>query len=65
MKRMRVKRELWRTTMAPTRSVTRLAASARSAREKNEDAERKEQTQMGEKREREFEWIYERESLSE
>ena len=34
---MRVKRELWRTTMA----LARLAASMRSAREKNSDAERK------------------------
>ena len=54
---MRVKRELWRTTMAPgrsavsTRSVARLAALTRSAREKNSDAERKERTQMREKNE--------------
>ena len=50
---MRVKRELWRTTMAPARSAAsarsaarlavRLAASARPAREKNSDAERKDE----------------------
>ena len=50
---MRVKRELWRTTMAPVRSAAsarsvarlaaRLAASARSAREKNPDQERKDE----------------------
>ena len=46
---MRVKRELWRTTMAParstasTRSAVRLAASARSARKKNSDQERKDE----------------------
>ena len=42
---MRVKRELWRMTMAPMRSATsvRLAASSRSAREKNSDAERKDE----------------------
>ena len=42
---MRVKRELWRTTMAPTRSAASagLAASARSAREKNSDQERKDE----------------------
>ena len=44
---MRVKRELWRTTMAPVRlaasarSAASLATSARSAREKNSDVERK------------------------
>ena len=46
---MRVKRELWRTTMAPARStalarlVVRLATLARSTREKNSDAERKDE----------------------
>ena len=42
---MRVKRELWRMTMAPMRSAAsvRLAASSRSAREKNSDAERKDE----------------------
>ena len=50
---MRVKKELWRTTMAPARSaasarssarlVARLAASARSEREKNSDQERKDE----------------------
>ena len=42
---MRVKRELWRTTMAPMRSAAsvRLSASSRSAREKNSDAERKDE----------------------
>ena len=43
----RVKRELWRTTMASARSTARLAArlaaSARSARENNSDAERKDE----------------------
>lgn len=63
----RVKRELWRTTMAPTRSAAsarstarlaaRLTASARSARENNSDAERKneikERENIGVKYERE------------
>ena len=42
---MRVKRELWRMTMAPMRSAAsvRLAASSRSAREKNSNAERKDE----------------------
>ena len=46
---MRVKRELWRTTMAPARlatlarSAARLVASARSAREKNSNAKRKDE----------------------
>ena len=42
---MRVKRELWRMTMAPMISAAsvRLAASSRSAREKNSDAERKDE----------------------
>ena len=42
---MRVKRELWRTTMAPARLATlaRLVASARSAREKNSNAKRKDE----------------------
>ena len=62
---MRVKRELWRTTMAPVRLVApaRLAALARSAREKNEDVERR--TNADESRERKSEGIYERENLSE
>ena len=50
MKRMRVKRELWRTTMAPARSAARLAASARSTREKNSDAERKDEIKEREHR---------------
>ena len=50
---MRVKRELWRTTMAPAR----LAASARLAREKNSDQERKDEI-----RERESRSEYEREN---
>ena len=55
---MRVKRELWRTTMAPARS-TSLARSAAStsAREKNSDQERKD-----ERRERESRSEYEREN---
>ena len=76
---MRVKRKLWRKTMAParfgasTRLAARLAASARSTREKNSDAGRKERSQMREKnederkdeikeRERKSERIYEREN---
>ena len=50
---MRVKRELWRTTMAPAR----LAASVRLAREKNSDQERKDEI-----RERESRSEYEREN---
>ena len=37
--------------MAPTRSTVRLAALARLAREKNSNAEKKEQTQIREKNE--------------
>ena len=67
---MRVKRELWRTTMAPARSAAsarsaarlavRLAASARPAREKNSDAERKDEI-----KERESQTEYMRESRTE
>ena len=52
---MRVKRELWRMTMAPARSTAlarsavRLAALARLAREKNSDAERKDEIKEREK----------------
>ena len=50
----RVKRELWRTTMASARSTARLAArlaaSARSARENNSDAERKDEIKEREHR---------------
>ena len=62
---MRVKRELWRTTMAPARSAAsarsaaRLATSARLAREKNSDQERKDEIR---ERERESQSEYERES---
>ena len=61
---MRVKRELWRTTMALARSAAlvrsavRLAALARSAREKNSNAERKDEI-----KEREYVGVkYEREN---
>ena len=53
---MRVKRELWRTTMAPARSTAlarlavRLAALARLAREKNSDAERKDEIKERERK---------------
>ena len=53
---MRVKRELWRTTMAPARSAAsarlaaRLAALARSAREKNSDQEIKDEIRERESR---------------
>ena len=66
---MRVKRELWRTTMAPARSAAsarsaaRLATSARLAREKNSDQERKDEIREREReRERESQREYERES---
>ena len=63
---MRVKRELWRTTMAPTRSTVRLAVLARLAREKNSNAEKKERTQIREKNEDERkDEIKDREKVSE
>ena len=60
---MRVKREPWRTTMAPARSAAlarstaRLVALARSIREKNSNQERKDEI-----RERESRSEYEREN---